>query len=358
MEDAMREAIGKKHTRRELLGRALPGAVLAGTGLTVLQPLLSLAADPQTNKARGYFVGRFGLELDGLPAGWVSAEGGDATSDVVLEKVGPDNIQHKHLAGVKYEDITLNCETGMSRGFYDWIKASFDKKFMRKNGAIIASDYNFKPISRLQWTNGLITEVGFPACDAASKDAARMTVKIAPEFTRMGAAAQGALRTPSQMDQKSQMVQKRWLAANFRLQIAGCQTACAHVNKIEALTVKFAQIQNQEGRMRDYTAAPVHFDVPNLAITTAEAQAAEFYQWHQDFVIQGHNTRDKERGGTLEFLAPDLRESLLTLTFRGLGIFKFAPEKVEAGSENIRRVKAEMYCEDIGFAYGGGAAWA
>src|SRR2546425_13152394 len=93
-----------------------------------------------------------------------------------------------------------------------------------------------------------------------------------------------------------------------------------------------------------------------LPISTAEAQAAEFYQWHQDFVIQGHNTRDKERGGTLEFLAPDLRESLFTLTFRGLGIFKLAPEKVEVGREAIGRVKAEMYCEDIGFAYGGGVA--
>src|SRR6266568_803117 len=336
------------HTRREFLGRSLPGAVLAGTGLTVLQPLLSFAADQQKEQ-RGYTAGKYGIELDGQFAGWIySADGGDATSDVVLERLGPDNIQHKHLAGVKYEEITLNCGIGMSKGFYDWIKASFDKKFMRKNGAIIVSDYNFKPISRLQWTNGLITEVGFPALDAGGKDAAKMTIKIAPEFTRMVAAAQGALRTPSQI------VQKKWLPANFRLQIAGCQTACSHVNKIEAIALKIVTTANQVGVARDYEVVPAHLDVPNLAITTAEAQAAEFYQWHQDFVIQGHNTRDKERGGTLEFLTPDLRESLFTLSFRGLGIFKFAPEKVEAGSENIRRVKAEMYCEDIGFAYGGG----
>ena len=92
----MREAIGKKHTRRELLGRALPGAVIAGTGLTVLQPILSVAADPQLtgDKARGYTAGKYGLELDGQFAGWIySAEGGDATSDVVLERLGPDNIQ-------------------------------------------------------------------------------------------------------------------------------------------------------------------------------------------------------------------------------------------------------------------------
>ena len=46
-------------------------------------------------------------------------------------------------------------------------------------------------------------------------------------------------------------------------------------------------------------------------------------------------------GARLELLAPDLKEVLFTLTFKNLGIFKVAPEKAEAGSESIRRVKAE-----------------
>jgi hypothetical protein len=33
-----------------------------------------------------------------------------------------------------------------------------------------------------------------------------------------------------------------------------------------------------------------------------------------------------------------------------------ARDKTEAGSENIRRVKAEMYCERITFTYGSGIA--
>lgn len=44
--------------------------------------------------------------------GWIqSVDGGHATSDVVTEKVGPDHIVHKHIAGVKYEDITLVAGT-------------------------------------------------------------------------------------------------------------------------------------------------------------------------------------------------------------------------------------------------------
>jgi hypothetical protein len=51
----------------------------------------------------------------------------------------------------------------------------------------------------------------------------------------------------------------------------------------------------------------------------------------------------------LEFLAPDLKEVLSTVTLHHLGVFSFAPEKIEASSDNIRRVKVEMYCEAMQF---------
>src|SRR5438477_6674216 len=131
---------------------------------------------------RGYTAGKYAVEVGKVTAGWVqSVEGGHATSDVITEKVGPDHIQHKHIAGVKYEDITVNCGTGMSKGFYNWIKDSFDLKYSRKNGAIISADYNGKEHSRLTFTNGLITEIGFPALDAGSKDPAKMSIKFSPE---------------------------------------------------------------------------------------------------------------------------------------------------------------------------------
>ena len=47
-------------------------------------------------------VENFALDLDGVNVGLVkSADGGTASADVVVEKLGPDGIAHKHLAGVK-----------------------------------------------------------------------------------------------------------------------------------------------------------------------------------------------------------------------------------------------------------------
>ena len=39
--------------------------------------------------------------------GWIQeVEGGHATSDI-HEKVGPDHVMHKHIAGVKWQDVIV-----------------------------------------------------------------------------------------------------------------------------------------------------------------------------------------------------------------------------------------------------------
>jgi phage tail-like protein len=299
--------------------------------------VLAVGLGQSASNKRAYVSGKFGLELDGVAAGLLrSCDGGAIDSDVVTED--PVNgVVKKHIGGVKYEDITVTCGTGMSKAMYEWIKASFDHTYARKNGALIAANYDYKELSRLSFYNALVTEIGMPALDAGSKDAAKMTIKFKPELTRQSPGT--GLQVPSPK------VQKLWLPANFRLKIDGLDEPCSRVNKIEALVVKQKVVENPVGELRDY-------EVPNLVITFPESVAQPFYEWHEDFVIKGNNGDDKEKGGTLDYLTPDLKEVLFSLTFSHLGIYKLTPEKVESGSESIRRVKAEMYCEEMSFNYG------
>jgi len=301
----------------------------------------------KTADGRGYVAGKYGIELDGIMAGWVwSAEGGHATSDVVSEKLGPDHLIRKHIAGVKYEDITIQCGTGMSKGFYEWIKASFDHKYTRKDGAIVTADYNYKELARLTFHQALITEVGFPALDAASKDPCKMSVKFSPEITRQTVSMGGGASIVGKYASDS-VKQKKWLPSNFRLSIDGLDEACSRVNKIEALTIKQKVIDNPVGEMRDYQKEPASLEVPNLVVTFPESHGDMFYKWAEDFIVRGNNGDAAEKNGSLDFLTPNLKDSLFTINFHHLGIFKLTPEKVESGSENIRRLKAEMYCEDM-----------
>ena len=309
-----------------------------------------------TRNDRAFGISKYGIELQHTFAGFVKeATGGDATADVVVEKLGSDHLTKKHLGPLKYEEVSFKCGTGMSKELYKWIDTGFNQTSHsrgREDGALIFADYDNMEVSRLTWTFGLITELGMPALDASSKDSAMMSIKFMPETTRKTWGGGGKLVVPADAAK-----QKKWLPSNFRLRIDGCEAGCAKVNKIEALTIKQKVTENAIGEQRDYQKEPTSVEIPNLVITLAESHADEFYRWHEDFVIKGNNGEDHEKGGTLEYLTPNLQEVLFTLHFFHLGVFKVSPDKMEATGEPIRRLKVEMYCEDIRFDFSGAATY-
>jgi hypothetical protein len=349
-------------SRREFLaGAGLTGVALASGAW---QPLAAEAAAGGTLPlaavdARGYIGGftilsdtdphlagsKLGLTLKGTPAGTPSGVGGGrAISDVVVEKLGADGITHKHLAGIKYEDFELQVSPGMSKGFYQWIQSTIGGKVQSMDGSLVGITATGGVGGSVDFTNALITEVGLPALDASSKEAAKMRLKFAPEFTRgsKGGSAQGSAIKST--------LQKGWSASSFRLTIAGLDAT--KVNKIEAITIKQKLVDNALGEKRDFQAQLAGLDVPNLVVTFSEASSQSWVQWHEDFVIKGNNSQDYEKAGKLEFLSSDLKEALFTLTFSNLGIFRLGAAATTAGSEAIRRLTAEMYCESISFEYG------
>jgi len=307
----------------------------------------AFAADPSPGSAAAAALPAFppltviDLTLDGVAAGFpMSAEGGDATADVINEPLTQDHIIHKHIGGVKYEDISISCGTGMSKQLYNWVKDSFDMKFARKSGELQAADFSRTVRSTLSFSNALIAEIGMPALDAASKDAAKMSIKFSPETTRYQLGGGRFAGNPK--------VQKQWLPANFRLKIDGLDTT--RVNKIDAISIKQVNLVADPGTGVPGAIEPAHLEFPNLSFTLSESTAKSWYDWHEDFVIKGNNGQKQERQGQLVYLAVD-GTALFTLDLQQLGIFKLTPDKVESSADNIRRVKAELYCEDIKFSH-------
>ena len=327
-----------------LAGVALSNAVWAAPALAQAAGEAPGAA-PNASAAAAAAAGAAGLPsvidltLDGAASGrLLSTEGGNVTADVITEKLGSDYFQKKHIGQPKYEDFAVQCGTGMSKGFYNWIKASFDGKPEQRNGSVKLLNIKGQGTS-LDFTNALLTEIGFPALDAAAKDAAKMTIKFSPEVTRMKAASgapQGTVKG-----------QKQWLPSNFRLEIQGLD--CTKVSKIDAFTVKQTIVTDQVGDARTPTRHPAKVEIPDLRVELPLSSADTWFQWLDDFVVKGNSGDDQERGGSLTFLAPDNTTPLFVLTFKHLGIFKVAPDKAEAGAEGVRRVKAELYCEQMVF---------
>ena len=201
-------------------------------------------------------------------AGWISSvEGGHATSGRRRrEGRRRPHRQHKHIAGVKYEDISVSCGTGCRRRSTSGSRPRSTTSYARKDGAIITADYNHEgAVGASTSSTALITEVGFPALDAASKDAAKMTIKFTPEYTR----CQGEdRRSRSRAARSARREQKKWLPVELPSQDRRSRQPAPRVNKIEALTVKQKVVENPVGehaRLREGAGAAS--SIPNLVIT-------------------------------------------------------------------------------------------
>ena len=296
---------------------------------------------------RSYVAGNFFLNLDGQKTGFLkSVDGGAAVAEVIKEASGASYFEKKHIGNVKYEDITCQLGFSMSKGLYNWIQASWAMNYQRKNGEIVACDYKLDAKSSRQFFNALLTETTIPACDGASKEPAYMTIKFAPEYTRV-VKASGKPGGDNASFGKNE--QKQWLPSNFRLELDGLD--CTKVSKVDSFSIKQSTKEDEVGQDRDYFKEPGKLEFPNLKITLSQVTAQSWYDWHEDFVIKGNCSEDKEKAGRLVFLSPNRQTELAEIKFKNIGIFKLSDEKGEANNDAIKRVSAELYVEEMEFAY-------
>lgn len=295
---------------------------------------------------RSYVSGKFFMEIDGVKVGFLkSVDGGGITAEVINEPAGPSYYVRKHIGQPKYEDFTIQIGFSMSKAVYEWIASSWTMNYQRKNGMITALDYNMAPKSARRFHNALITETTIPACDGSSKEPAYMTVKYAPEFTRYEKPSGGS----SQYGEFGKMEQKIWLPSNFRLDVDGLD--CTRVNKVDSFTVKQTAVTDDIGDARDYMKEPGKLEFPNIKVSLAEVTSEKWWAWHEDFVIRGNNGPTNEKTATLTMLSPNREDELCVLTFKNMGIFKLSADKAEANADQIKRVTAELYCEEMTFEY-------
>lgn len=111
-----------------------------------------------------------------------------------------------------------------------------------------------------------------------------------------------------------------------------------------SITIKQSTTKDTVGEARDYAKEPTKLEIPNLKVTMNEVDSDGFFAWHEDFVIKGNNSDDKEKTGSIVFLDPTRKQALLTIDLRNLGIFRAAKTN---NADKIATVTAEMYCENI-----------
>lgn len=331
------------HNRRQFLQRtalSLAGATLASA---VPGPAPSAEAG-QGVQARAYVAGRYMMVLDGVQCGFVkSIDGGNITADVVTEPAAAGPFANKRLGTVRVEPFRIGADFSMNGKLFSWLAGAAAGGGKRQDGVIIACDYDYNAKSQREFSEALITEIGFPACDAASKEAGVLTVAFQPQTMRVGKGS-GKVSFAAK-----NAAQRLWLPSNFRLEIDGLD--CTKVNTIDAFRWKQGLQADELGNARDMSKEPGMVEVPNLNVTFPEVSAQTWTAWHEDFVIKGNNDDGQEKGGRLVFLSPNRQTELMSLIFHNLGIFRLADDKDDANPNTIKRLRAEMYCEKVEVSY-------
>jgi hypothetical protein len=286
---------------------------------------------------RSYAAGSFSLVLDGKPCGFLkSAEGGGAVADVVVEKPGTSGASRKHLGGVRYEDLALRVGLGGAAALYDWIAATWQGKPLRHDGSVLSLDRTGKVVRERAFSAALVTSVTVPKLDGASKDPAFLTVRLAPERVQRkdgGAKAQAP----------AAKAQKQWVASNFRLELGTLD--CSKVASIESFTVKQTVLVD-DGEIRRRTRGQTALEFPNLRVALAAVGAKTWFDWHEDFVVQGNNGQDRELAGAIVLLAPDRKAELARIELQQVGISALR-EPAPSAADQVARVVAELYCEGM-----------
>jgi len=289
------------------------------------------------------------LELDGKLAGRFHAfTGGTAHAEIVTERTGPGMVARKHAGSVRYQDIEMACGTGMSKSFYQWVADSCNGSPEYKHGAVIRLDDQQKPSARLDFQDAFISAVKLPALDTSSSDAAVINVTIKPELTSL---TKSGLTTD--LGVYTAAAAKKWTVGSFRIQIDGLHNECAHVTRIEPLSVGYKVAEEVIGTGRYRTIRPVAREYSPLVVRLPDTYADGFLKWHEDFVVKGMNSANLAKKGSIEFLAAGSTKAYFVVELDSLGISAIAKSAV--GVKTGLSITVEMYCDRMTFQAGASA---
>jgi hypothetical protein len=257
------------------------------------------------------------LEMGGQSIGTLeSLEGCRArgeTAQVLQQSVQGSSFVGKQISAVAFEPCVLRFGTGVAKPLFDWIQASLDQSYQRKNLVLRLLNDQRRERTTLQVQNALISRLELPRFDksAVQSERALFELTVAPDsLSRINHGGSGQIVNVPQPG-------KTALAARFRFSLDGISNLDAKVIEPLVATVK---LQDQVGQTRTYTQEPTTLDVGQLKITALASSSASLDSWFQSFVIQGMNDASREKTASLEILDPATTAVLLTVNLTGIGI--------------------------------------
>jgi hypothetical protein len=303
------------------------------------------------NQQRAFVASHFIVTFDdkGAVSYVKSVEGGGVKAEVLTYQSGHVRDLWRQMGRMKYEDISMQVGMAVSDQFASWISSFFNGTGTRIGGSIIEADYLYQMRSQRQFYQGLISEIGIPALDVSSKEAAYMTVKVVPEKVEYTTSDSGSVAVPPAPDK-----QNRWFASNFSFSLEGSIGGAArHVTKIDGFTIKQQILEYAAGNTnRETLRVPGRIEYPNITIYVPTSAAKPFADWAKDHIQTGKETVGAGKTGVISFWDSDHKKVIGHINLSGVQPVSYENEKSEASSSNLAQVKVQLQVEHMEFVYG------
>jgi hypothetical protein len=262
---------------------------------------------------------------------------------------GANYDRWRQLGKPKFEDLKIQTGMSMSKAFYAWIENFFTGKPDRKNGAIVAADFNYKERARREFKEAMIKELTFPKLDGQDKNAAYMTVALAVEEIVFLPGNNNKIADAAGTEN-----QKSWASCNFSFSLDGLEAGCKRVTKIDSFTIKQNIIEYHTGKQRAPIKTPSQIDFPQITFYVPEADAEPFMKRFTERGVTGQlrgGDSQNKAGELIVFDADVDKNQLFSLQFYGADIANVQPDKSDASTEEIKLVKIDLYTERMEFKY-------
>jgi hypothetical protein len=232
----------------------------------------------------------------------------------------------------------MSFEFGLSGSgqILEWIQGSWTRQWARRNGQISHGDFNLKQTFEHSFYDALITETTFPTLDGASKEGGYLKCKIQPERVVTKSSA------GPQIGGTYSAKQKMWTPSAFRFTIDQIDDM-QYTNKLESFTIKQGVKKLYTGAHRFPLVEPTKIEFPNLSGTISLGYADKLLKWHNDYISSGKKDPNSQMSGAIEFLTPDRASTIFRIELSEVGLLSAAIQQGTANSDQIKRVKFEMF---------------
>jgi len=268
------------------------------------------------------------IELNGLLAGLArSLQMPGYRVEQVVVPSGPGKAA-RLAANISISTMAARIDLGEPGPLLEWALSLARGNPLATDGAALVLDANRAVQRRVEWSEGLITELKLPVLDASSKLGFSLDLTWQPSSVSYAKPGGERLTLPT-------VKRKPILISNFR--VVGLPFDASFITKITLPTVTAKLVSEQTGQQRLPSRHYSLIDLGEVRLEFAARNRDEALAWVQKLVADGRIADGEYLTLRVELLDSTLKTVLATVTLAGCGLLRYEEDPIGTNIETVPR---------------------